>query len=176
MDEIIIGFSRPKGWFEPFSWLIRMSEGTPFKWAPYSHAYIRFYSQEYDRWIIAQASGLKVNFIGQTLFDSLEMIGEEYKVPVTTAVKTALVQNAVDLCGLPYGMGQVIGIPWVDFVGLFGKQIKNPFASNKSFYCSEFVEYLAENDLTDGSSLDPATCTPMKLLAFLIAQNYAKIG
>ena len=77
MNEIIVGFSRPKSGFEPFSWLIRAVTKSPF-----SHAYIRFYSEEYDRWLIFQASGAKVNFIGQTMFDGIETIYEEFNVPV----------------------------------------------------------------------------------------------
>ena len=95
MESIIVGFSRPKAWFEPFSWLIRAVTGSQF-----SHAYIRFYSEEYNRWLVYQASGLKVNFIGQTMFDGAETVYEEFTVPVTALTKKIAIQGAIDKCGV----------------------------------------------------------------------------
>src|SRR5271166_1592644 len=101
MDEIIIGFSKPKAWFEPFSWLIRL-----VTWSPISHAYIKYYNSYADRWEVFQASGLKVNFIGSIMFDSVENIYAEFTIPVQSTTKQGVVQGAVDKCGSSYGLGQ----------------------------------------------------------------------
>jgi hypothetical protein len=171
MNEIIIGFSRPKAWLEPFSWLIRL-----ITWSSFSHAYIRFYDTEYNRWLIFQASGAKVNFIGMTMFDGLENIYEEFNVPISDLTKKVVVQSAIDICGSPYGVGQIIGFGWVLLARLFGKKVKNPFASNSSFVCSELVaEILIEIDKEDSGTLDPSTMSPQDLYNFMIEKGYQPV-
>lgn len=127
-DTIVIGFSRPKAWFEPFSWLIRL-----ITWSPFSHAYIRYYNSYADRWTVFQASGLKVNFIGNKMFDSIEFVYVEFEIPISENTKRTTVQFAIDKCGSPYGLGQVFGDLWVLFMRAFGKKVKNPLASSSSF-------------------------------------------
>jgi len=169
MDEIIVGFSRPKAFFEPFSWLIRLAT-----WSPFSHAYIRYYNSELDRWIIFQASGLKVNLIGQTMFNDAEDIYEEYVVPISDATKMSVLQNAVDDLGSPYGIWQIMGFVIVLLVGLFGKSIKNPFYSKSSYFCSELVaDILTEIGLGD---LDPSNMSPKDVRNFLISRNFKPVS
>lgn len=171
MNEIIVGFSRPASGFEPFSWLIRAVTGSKF-----SHAYIRFYEEEYDRWVIFQASGLKVNFIGQAMFDSKETIFEEFVVPVSDLTKKIAVQGAIDKCGSPYGVGQIIGFGAVLFMRLFGKSIKNPFYSGSSYVCSELVaDVLIEIDKEDAGNLDPSAMTPKDDYEFMLAKGFIPV-
>jgi hypothetical protein len=172
MNSIIVGFSRPQAWFEPFSWLIRLVTGSQF-----SHAYIRFYDQEYDRWVIYQASGLKVNFIGQAMFDNAEFIYQEFNVPVSDATKKIAIQGAIDKCGSPYGVGQIIGYGAVLFMRIFSKKIKNPLYSGSSYVCSELVaDILMEIDAQDASNIDPSTMTPKDVYDFMIAKGFKPTG
>ena len=78
-------------------------------WSPVSHAYIKFYSESYDRWLIYQASGTKVNFIGETLFDSTELIYKEFELPASGQwLRLKPYNSAIDKCGLPYSILQKI--------------------------------------------------------------------
>ena len=162
MDSIVVGFSKPKGWFEPFSWLIRL-----VTWSAYSHAYIKYYNSYASRWEIFQASGLKVNFVGATLFDSEEVICKEFTIPITTQAKLELVQFAIDNVGKPYGVGQIFGILWVLFMRAFGIKVKNPFASSSSDFCSELTEEVLNKIVGEGDPLDPSASTPKDLCVFL---------
>jgi hypothetical protein len=168
VDSIIVGFSRPRGWFEPFSWLIRL-----ITWSPMSHAYIRFYDEKLDRWVVFQASGLKVNYIGQTMFDSVEDVVEEFAIPVSDATKQSVLQGAIDVCGSSYGTGQVFGCLWVLFMRIFKKKVNNPFFSGSSYFCSELVgDILEEIGLGD---IDPSTMAPKDVRDFLVSKGFKPI-
>lgn len=173
MDEIIIGFSTPKSWFNPFSWLIRMAEGTPFNWAPMSHAYVKYHDDVTGRWMIFQASGSKVNFVSETMFDSVEKIVDEFVIPVTAATKLKTIQYAQDVVGSPYGVMEIVGFGVVVLAGLVGVKIKNPFASKSDFFCSQLACDVIE-EIDEDNSLDPASCSPMMLSAYLAFKNFAK--
>jgi hypothetical protein len=167
MSNIIVGFSRPKGLFEPFSWLIRVVE-----WTPYSHTYIRFYSQTYDRWLVYQASGLKVNFIGWSKFESVEHIYAEFTIPISDQAMIGTVENAIDICGAPYGVGQIIGFGWVLLVRAFGKTVKNPFYSGSSFFCSELVSDVLADIKSVSDTMDPSAAGPREVYNFLMTKGY----
>lgn len=133
-SEIIIGFSRPRDNRIPiFSWLIRLIEGTE-----YSHVYIKWYSGFVDRYIIYQASGSMVHFIGHTLFKKHAQPVEEYAIDIKQSTKKEFIQWCLDHAGIHYGVKHIIGMAWVRFVGLFGKKIRNPL-SGKEQVCSKIV-------------------------------------
>jgi hypothetical protein len=168
MNTIIIGFSRPKAWLRPFSWVIRL-----VTWAPYSHTYIRYDNAYTDRSIVFQASGLVVNFMGQTMFDTEEDIYAEFSVPVSAATKLLVIQNATDKVGSPYGVGQIVGFGWVLFMRIFGKKVNNPFASTSSFVCSELVADLL-NEM-NGSTLDSSTMTPKDIYNYVLSKGFSPV-
>lgn len=168
MDEFIVGFSRPKGGFEPFSWLIRL-----FTWSPFSHAYIKFYSAKYDRWLIYQASGLKVNFIGSVRFNAAEVICSEFSLPVSDDARLKTIKFAIDECGVPYGIKEIIGMCAVLVCRMFGKKIKNPLSDgNASFVCSELIAEILNDIMTEQDKLDPETSSPKDVYNFLISKGY----
>lgn len=169
MNSIIIGFSKPKGWFEPFSWLIRL-----FTWCPFSHAYVKYENSYANRNEIYQASGLYVNFIGQTLFESKENVYAEFIIPISDATKLTTVQFAIDKVGSPYGIGQIFGFIWVLLMRLFGKSVKNPFYSTSSFVCSELVGDIL-NEI-GGTDLDVSNMTPKDIYDYLISKGYKPIS
>lgn len=162
MDNIIIGFSRPAAFFVPFAWLIQLATKSKI-----SHAYIMYSDPYINRTIIYQASGLKVNFIGQALFGSEEIVCAQFSIPVSSQTKKKTVQFAVDNCGLPYGIGQIVGFGWVLFMRLFGKKVKNPFYSSSSFFCSELVAEILTEIIQPGDAINPSTCSPQDLCSYL---------
>lgn len=166
MEEIIIGFSRPKKWFNPFSWLIRMAEGKPWKWAPMSHAYVKYFDDRTKVWIIFQASGRMVNFVSEKRFDKIEHIVSEYKIPVTKKTKLKIQRKAQKIAGAPYGVKEIVGFGLVFMASLVGLKIKNPFASHTSFFCSQIACDIIE-EIDKQNLLDPATCSPLMLDQFL---------
>lgn len=169
MNTIVIGFSRPLGWFEPFSWLIRL-----VTWCPFSHAYIRYENTYANRCEIFQASGLAVNFIGQAMFDGKEDIYAEFSIPISDATKLTTIQYAIDKVGSPYGIGQVVGFGWVLFMRIFGKSVNNPFYSASSFVCSEITADIL-NEIS-GSNLNSATMSPKDLYNHMISKGYTPIS
>lgn len=166
-NNIIIGFSRPKGGFEPFAWLIELATKSPR-----AHAYIRFYSLEYKKWIIFQASGLKLNFVGNKLFDSKEEIQGEFNIPVSIRTKNRTIRFAIDNVGIPYGIGQVIGFGWVLLMRAFGKKVKNPFYSKSSYFCSELAAEILTEILDPKDKIDPSTMSPQDLYEYLISKGF----
>lgn len=133
-DSIIIGFSTHRK-FNILSWLICKVLKTDF-----SHVYVKWYSSKLDRWLIYQASGLKVNFVGQPLFLEDNKPVAEFLVKTTAAEKTDIMATAVDLAGKPYGMKQLIGMAWVYLCHAFGKRVRNPYSDgSKTFICSELA-------------------------------------
>ncbi len=169
MDSIVIGFSRPKSFFEPFSWLIRL-----VTWSNFSHAYIKYYNTYANRWEIFQSSGLSVNFVGQILFDSKEIVCYEFEIPLQSNQKQTLIQNAIDKVGLPYGVGQIFGFAWVLLMRLFGKNVKNPFYNANSFVCSELVVDMLNQ--INGTNLNSSSMTPKDVYNYILSKGYKPVS
>jgi len=165
MNEIIIGFSRPNGWFEPFSWLIRLMDDSSF-----SHTYIKYYNNYSARWIILQASGLEVNIIGETAFNIKENIIKEFAIPISDAQKLKTVQFGIDNLGVPYGLKHIIGIVIVKFANLFGKRIANPFPEAGTMVCSELVAYALNEIILPTDTINFETATPTDVYNYLAAR------
>ena len=168
MDSIVVGFSKPNGWFEPFSWLIRL-----MTWCSFSHAYIKYYNSYADRWITFQASGLAVNFMGQIMFDGKEDIYAEFEIPISEATKLKTVQFAIDNVGAPYAIGQILGFPIVWFMSWFGKKISNPLYSGSNYFCSELVSDVI-NEIEAGK-LNASVMTPKDLYNWIVSKGYQKL-
>lgn len=170
-DSIVFGFSRPSNLFPPplFAWLIML-----FDWSNFSHSYIRFHSDAYDRDLVYQASGLKVNFIGWTMFQSEEVIVHEFQIPISTETKMKIVQYAIDNVGTPYALGAALGIVLVKITALFGKKIKNPI-SQKGYWCSEVAAIVLGDYMDAPITPDQArTMTPTDVCNFLLKTSSAQ--
>ena len=140
MESITIGFSRPQGGFQPFSWLIRLAY-----WSPFSHAYLRYEIPEVGT-VIFQASGLKVNLIGQTLFDSKEDIYAEFSLPISAEEKAKLIKFTVSQLGQPYNVVGIFGMAWVRLGQLLGQKWHSPFNyTGSSAFCSEIIAQILES-------------------------------
>lgn len=150
---LTVGFSTPRK-SHLFPWAIRKVERTPF-----SHVYFKLYSKSIDRQLIYQASGLQVNFVGNTIFEEINEVVAEFTIEITEAQKVAFLKKAVDLAGRPYGLKQVFGIGLVRAASGIGLKVKNPWADGSHTYiCSELGAELL-NDLgiefTDFDNVTP---------------------
>lgn len=133
MDEIVIGFSTTKSLI---SKVIRWFEKTP-----YSHVYIRFYSENIGRWLVYHANHDNLNFQNLPNLTNENEIIYEYLLPVTPEQKMKIVQYCVDNVHRRYGLMTLLGIALVrsakDF---FKRDISNPFVDKeKTQICSELA-------------------------------------
>jgi hypothetical protein len=166
MDQIIFGFSRPKSGFQPFSWAIQF-----FTASNISHAYVKFYSAKYDRWLIYQASGLAVNFTNTEIFEAKETVVEEFEIPISDEAKQKTIQFAIDNCGAPYGILQIFGILLVILAKKIGIKIPNILYNSSTFVCSELAADILK-EIGNGSELDPKVTTPVDLKNYLINNGF----
>lgn len=132
MSDFYIGFSTPRSWFKPLSWLIYWVEGIPF-----SHCYVRIPSKTYFRDVVYQAKGMTVHFMGSKRFIKTQKVVCEYHIKLSEEQKIRLMQFCMDEAGEGYGVMQLIGIGLVRLIALFGTKVKNPF--HDGMICSEPV-------------------------------------
>lgn len=159
---IVIGFSRPKK-FKIMSYIIRLLERTKF-----SHVYLKINIDTLDRELICQASGIQVNFVGDTLFKEQNETIEEFEIHNVEDVESEVLKNCVDLVGKPYGIKQLLGLLVVQIAGFFGKKIKNPFADKtKTYICSELVGQILTTHF-EYNIADLDTLTPKDIYLLLI--------
>jgi hypothetical protein len=134
MRKLVIGFSKPKGFFKPFSWAIRLVEHTP-----YSHVYIRSRSEALGVDLIYQASGAQVNFMGLEMFKAHALILSEFEIDVEDDKYKEFMRWAIVNAGAPYSAKQPLGILLIKLFNLR----KNPFANGgRAWVCSELVGVL----------------------------------
>jgi len=133
MKLITVGFSTPKH-STVFSKLIRF-----FINKPYSHVYIKYYSDKYDRFLIYQSSGLKVNFCNINNFYRNNIVINEYIFKITEEQYVKIFQDSIDLVGESYGLKEVFGLGIVQLFNLFGKSINNPINEKAKWFCSELI-------------------------------------
>lgn len=148
-NRIVFGFSRPKyNWPPPlFAWAIMAFESlTSLKMVNYSHAYVRFYSNEWDREIVYQASGSKVNFISWDRFQKIEVIVHEFEIPVSDETMKKTAQFCVDSLGSGYALIGAFGMVLVRMARLFGSKIRNPITQG-GYWCSEAAATILKDRL-----------------------------
>lgn len=167
MEYLTVGFSRPKKWFSPFSWIIRLVQQTS-----YSHVYIKFYSAKYRRFLVYQASGLKVNFIGWDKFQQEEIIIKEFNLDTTENAKYNMICYAIDKVGSSYSMKEVLGAGLVLLFRTFNKKIDNPFNDGEqSFFCSQLVDYILKDFIDFKIPFDPSIVLPKDIYNYLEKKN-----
>lgn len=161
-NQIIFGFSRPKK-FKPFAWLIMKSYGIP-----YSHSYIKIFSEKYDRYLIYQASSTMVNFMNMETFNEEALVVSETQVKVTQDQRSKIIQFAIDNCGKPYGVKDIIGLAWVKLNSWVGREVKNPLSDKDStLICSELTSIVLRDCLNIVLPKDPDDMTPLDVYQLL---------
>lgn len=162
MDNIIVGFSRPKKW-KPFAALIMVGYNIP-----YDHVYIKFNSDYYKRDIIYQASSTMVNFMSPIIFEEKNIIVKEFQIPISDNNKKAMVQFAIDNAGKPYGIMGCFGLIIVRICELFNKNIKNPFGDGEqSYICCKLGAKIVEEYNHIDVPYDLDTINPKQLFDFM---------
>ena len=135
MRTIKIGFSAPQNVkFPIYSWIIRAVYNTP-----YSHTYMRFYSNSIERDIIYESVGVGVRFVGNEMWSKHARVIEEFELQVTDEQYTKIMQFCVDKAGTKYGIMQAFGI----CVAKLFRIKKNIFANGEKLdICSEEIARL----------------------------------
>lgn len=139
--KLIIGFSTSPS---IVSSLIRTVEG-----ANYSHVYVRFYSEAYDRWLCYHAQASSLHFLSYESFREHFKVIEEFELEVSEETMKKLVQYCIDNAGKPYGRLQLVGmaISRISYLW-FSLKLQNPFADGeKTQVCSELVYHVAKEFL-----------------------------
>ena len=136
--KLTIGFSKPKHKSFPlFSWSIRLFEGTP-----YSHVYLKWYSEHLQMHLVYHAAGTSMHFLGPDRADHELNTVREYTLDVSPETKRLIVAYCVSKAGTPYGLRTVLGIA---LKRIFGTS-KNVFADgDKTQFCSEFIARILSN-------------------------------
>ena len=162
MKKITIGFSRSSGKLPIFSWLIMLFQRTN-----YSHAYMKFNSDNIDRTIVFQASGLKVNFIGLELFKTKEIIVKEFEIEISDESFNNIMKYAVDRAGQPYSLLQIIN------TAIYMICRKSPFDNQIiGWDCSKLMADMLEKELGYNITEDLDVISPKDLHDYL--ENYGK--
>jgi len=175
VSKITIGFSTAKT-RNPFSWLIRRVEGTP-----YSHCYIKYYSQKYDLWLVYHASHTSIHFMSYDRFLLKSKIIKEYELEISTEARDNLIKNGIKKAGIPYGALEILGMLTARLMRLwFNLKIKNFLADNqKTQVCSEllyydlkeFVDFGDFNPELDGPKKIEKAISQVAVLTFPISQG-----
>lgn len=146
--EIKIGFTKPRAWFSPFSWAIRLAYGTP-----YSHVYVEWESPALGCRLIYEAAGTMVHFTSPVIFEQKDIVLKKYSIQISDETRKKLMRNCIMKCGVPYAIKEALGMGIVQFLKLFGIKLKkNPLGSGASkTKCSELVydvllEILSDED------------------------------
>jgi len=107
---------------------------------PYSHVYMKFDSQSFNRTLIYEAVGSGVRFIGFDRWKNHAVEVKSYSFEVCEKSYTKLMQYCIDNSGIEYGFFQNIGIV---IANIFRKKY-NALTDGEN--CSEIIgEILALN-------------------------------
>lgn len=155
-----IGFSRPKK-SKAFASLIMWAYGTPF-----SHVYVRFRSESYDRDLIYQASSVMVNFMGLEVFEEDNLIVQEFEIEIPDEKRIPLMQFMIDNAGRPYSLKQVLGLGFVRLCEMVGIKTSNPVHS-QDYVCSILADHIIDSFGTEKSPEDPTNMDPLDVWNFL---------
>ncbi len=167
MANITFGFSRPKK-FKILSWIIMKSTKVP-----YSHVYIKLYSEKYGRFLIYQASSTMVNFMNIETFKDHTNVIHEVDVSIPDETRNNIMRFAIDHCGQPYGVKELLGLGIVLLASSVGKTIKNPFSNKNTWVCAGLVSEIIKEHLKSIVELesDPEDMTPKDVYEVLVKYN-----
>lgn len=130
MYKVVIEFTSPKKWFQPFACVIRCIERTR-----YSHVRLRWQSTTGEE-LVYEASGSSVKLIGRYAEPLYPVnVHHSYEFALDRQQYRKLI-SMFKYAGVQYGILQIVGI---GLARLFGLR-KNPFADGQyTQVCSELV-------------------------------------
>jgi hypothetical protein len=138
MKTLTIGFSRSNKLIAPFSWLIRLFQGTTF-----SHVYIRL---PFKRLGVLPSDGVVHASNGLVHYTNIDSFKKKHKVMVEFSISITedqwhrLLIDMHTTAGEDYSNMQNIGIALVHILHLFGIRATNPWKSG--WNCSEYVGHI----------------------------------
>jgi hypothetical protein len=157
MKSVKIGFSRPKAWFVPYSWLIRLADRCAM-----SHVYIRYTHEETGQQMIFQASGHNVNEFNASIFESIEVITAEFEHQMNDEEYSRFLNFKDEKLGIPYGVLNVLG----STLYLLFKW--NPFGDGGATeVCSKLVEEVFQFPI----DVPVNDCRPFQIYQYLLSTN-----
>ena len=128
MRKITIGFSKSKKKFAVGSALIRWYMGTP-----YSHVYLKFEAKSYNRYLVYEAVGTGVRFVGIANWEKDYEEVTSFEIKISDESYKKIMQYCIDNSGLRYGYMQNVGILIADIF----KLSSNPLTDGNN--CSEVI-------------------------------------
>ena len=163
MKQITVGFSKACTFFPIFSWLIMLTEGTP-----YSHVYIKVTDTEAKIPLVYQASHSFVNSMGETMWASQETVIQEFNFQVSDVSYQKIKAFSIAQLGVPYGVLSIVGLAWVQMLKCVGISATNPFRDNgQTYVCSQFVSTILESCENVSISENINNITPKDLFAIV---------
>jgi hypothetical protein len=141
LKTLTIGFSKPANRVAPIgSWLIRLFERTP-----YSHVFIKFYSETLNCYLIYESVGSGIRFIGTKAWEAHAKEVQSFQLPVSNSNYIHMLQYCVHHAGSKYSYWQNIGV----VIARLFKLKHNPFTTGRN--CSELVYEVLRSE---GYSID----------------------
>ena len=135
MKQITIGFSKSTSKFAIFSWLILLTQKTP-----YSHVYLRYHDDYLNQNMIYQASHTLVNYMSMPVFLGQEDVIKEFTFHISEETFKAWMEFAANNAGKPYGVLEIVGLAFVELASLFNVKITNPFKdAGQTWICDQLV-------------------------------------
>lgn len=128
MKQVTIGFSKSRQKLAFGSLLIRWYMKTP-----YSHVYLKFFSNSLDRELIYEAVGSGVRFIGVHRWDRHAIEVDSFTINISDESYKKMMQFCVDNAGIEYGFMQNLGI----IIANICRMGKNPMPDGDN--CSELI-------------------------------------
>lgn len=129
-NNIVIGFSRAKNPMAIGSQLIRFYENTSF-----SHTYITFFSDLYQRQMVIQASHGYVHELSYDMFLEQNIIVEEFKIGCSSTELMNIFSFIAITLGKNYSYFQLFMILVRPWLGKFFKSVND----DESYICSELA-------------------------------------
>ena len=140
MKQITIGFSKACTTFPIFSWLILLTQKTP-----YSHVYLKYQDEYLGQTMYYQASHTLVNSMSAPVFLAQETVIQEFTFNVSDASFLAAMRFAANQAGKPYGGLEICGLALVQLASLVNIKIQNPVKDEgTTFICDQLVAALLQ--------------------------------
>lgn len=135
MKQITVGFSKSSSSYAIFSWLILLTQKTP-----YSHVYLKYTDEVTGNVMYWQASHTVVNSMDSTTFLGQETVVQEFNFQVSDKAFLAWMNFCEKNDGLPYGVMEICGLLMVQLASLFGIKINNPIRdAGATWVCDQVI-------------------------------------
>jgi len=175
MRHVYVGFSSPRQWFQPFSWLIRKWQATQ-----YSHVFVIFPAQFLEglseTHLICEAAHGSVRTVAAKFFFPNVKIWTLYKIQIDDATFRKSFGVGASYLGAHYSLRENAGIVLADWLRLKRNPLGEGSVGQK---CSETTFYILQAlGFNFDSALDPDLIDPKNIeqTLFEMAQGHPAIS